>query len=120
MLGSAAIIVMNEDVCIVNAAQNLSKFFSHESCGQCTPCREGTPWLHKVLTRIEEGEGRVEDVDLLVRICNQMANGMTICVFSDAAIAPPLSSVTKFRDEYLHHVEHKRCMVGAKAAMATA
>ena len=65
MLGSAAIIVMDEDACIVDAAQNLSKFFSHESCGQCTPCREGTPWLHKVLTRIEEGEGRVEDVDLL-------------------------------------------------------
>ena len=58
MLGSAAIIVMDEDTCIVDAAQNLSKFFSHESCGQCTPCREGTPWLYKVLTRIEDGEGR--------------------------------------------------------------
>ncbi len=115
MLGSAAIIVMNEDTCIVDAARNLAKFFSHESCGQCTPCREGTPWLFKVLNRIEEGEGRVEDLDLLARICNQMANGMTICVFSDAAIAPPLSSVTKFRDEYLHHVEHKRCLVGRKA-----
>ncbi|HEY2798111.1 MAG TPA: NADH-quinone oxidoreductase subunit NuoF [Thermoanaerobaculia bacterium] len=115
MLGSAAIIVMNEDPCIVDAARNLAKFFSHESCGQCTPCREGTPWLFKVLNRIEEGEGRVEDLDLLARICNQMANGMTICVFSDAAIAPPLSSVTKFRDEYLHHVEHKRCLVGKKA-----
>jgi NADH-quinone oxidoreductase subunit F len=117
MLGSAAIIVMNEDTCIVDAARNLSKFFSHESCGQCTPCREGTPWLFKVLDRIEEGEGREEDIDLLARICNQMANGMTICVFSDAAIAPPLSSVTKFRDEYVHHVEHKRCRVGKKALM---
>jgi len=115
MLGSAAIIVMNEDTCIVDAARNLSKFFSHESCGQCTPCREGTPWLYKVLDRIEEGDGRVEDLDLLVRICNQMANGMTICVFSDAAIAPPLSSVTKFREEYLYHVENKRCLVGKKA-----
>ena len=115
MLGSAAIIVMNEDTCIVDAAQNMAKFFSHESCGQCTPCREGTPWLYKVLTRIEEGQGRPEDVDLLERICNQMANGMTICVFSDAAIAPPLSSVKKFRDEYLYHVEHKRCLVGSKA-----
>jgi NADH-quinone oxidoreductase subunit F len=115
MLGSAAIIVMNEDTCIVDAARNMAKFFSHESCGQCTPCREGTPWLYKVLTRIEEGQGRPEDVDLLERICNQMANGMTICVFADAAIAPPLSSVKKFRDEYLYHVEHKRCMVGAKA-----
>ena len=114
MLGSAAIIVMNEDTCIVRAAQNMAKFFSHESCGQCTPCREGTPWLHKVLTRIEEGQGRPEDIDLLERICKQMANGMTICVFSDAAIAPPLSSVQKFRDEYRHHVERQRCLVGSK------
>jgi NADH-quinone oxidoreductase subunit F len=104
MLGSAAIIVMNEDTCIVNAAQNLAKFFSHESCGQCTPCREGTPWLHRVLTRIEEGEGRVEDVDLLSRICNQMANGMTICVFADAAVAPVLSGITKFREEFEAYV----------------
>jgi NADH-quinone oxidoreductase subunit F len=120
MLGSAAIIVMNEDTCIVDAAQNLSKFFSHESCGQCTPCREGTPWLYRVLTRIEDGEGRPEDIDLLARICNQMANGMTICVFADAASAPPLSSVLKFKDEYQYHVEHKRCAVGTKAAMVTA
>ncbi|HEY6148310.1 MAG TPA: NADH-ubiquinone oxidoreductase-F iron-sulfur binding region domain-containing protein, partial [Thermoanaerobaculia bacterium] len=116
MLGSAAIIVMNEDTCIVNAAQNLSKFFAHESCGQCTPCREGTPWLHKVLTRIEEGEGRAEDIELLERISNQMGNGMTICVFADAAIAPVLSSIGKFRDEYLHHVTEKRCLVGPRAA----
>ncbi len=120
MLGSAAIIIMNEDTCIVDAAQNLSKFFSHESCGQCTPCREGTPWLYRVLTRIEEGEGRLEDIDLLARICNQMANGMTICVFADAAIAPPLSSVLKFRSEYEYHVQQKRCMVGEKAERVTA
>jgi NADH-quinone oxidoreductase subunit F len=120
MLGSAAIVVMNEDTCIVNAAQNLSKFFAHESCGQCTPCREGTPWLYKVLSRIEEGEGRPEDIELLERVCGQMANGMTICVFADAAIAPPLSSVQKFRDEYRYHVEHKRCMVGWKAALVNA
>ena len=118
MLGSAAIIVMNEDTCIVDAARNLAKFFSHESCGQCTPCREGTPWLHKVLDRIESGEGRLEDIDLLERISNQMANGMTICVFADAAIAPVLSSIGKFRDEYRFHVEHKRCLVGPRAAAA--
>jgi NADH-quinone oxidoreductase subunit F len=118
MLGSAAIIVMNEDTCIVDAARNMAKFFAHESCGQCTPCREGTPWLHKVLNRIESGTGRTEDVDLLERICNQMANGMTICVFADAAIAPPLSSVKKFRDEYLFHVREKRCLVGAGAREA--
>ena len=112
MLGSAAIIVMNEDTCIVRAAENLSKFFAHESCGQCTPCREGTPWLHRILARIEAGQGRLEDIELLERISNQMANGMTICVFADAAIAPVLSSVGKFRDEYLHHVEQKRCLAG--------
>jgi NADH-quinone oxidoreductase subunit F len=116
MLGSAAIIVMNEDTCIVEAAQNLSKFFAHESCGQCTPCREGTPWLHKVLSRIEAGEGRIQDIDLLERISNQMANGMTICVFADAAIAPVLSSVGKFRDEFRYHVEQKRCLVGPGAS----
>jgi len=113
MLGSAAIIVMNEDTCIVRAAQNLAKFFSHESCGQCTPCREGTPWLHQVLSRIESGQGRLEDIDLLEKISNQMANGMTICVFADAAIAPVLSSIGKFRDEFRFHVEHKRCLVGS-------
>ena len=118
MLGSAAIIVMNEDTCIVDAARNLSKFFAHESCGQCTPCREGTPWLHTVLTRIESGEGRAEDIDLLERISNQMANGMTICVFADAAIAPVLSSIGKFREEFRYHVEQKRCLVGPGAAAA--
>jgi NADH-quinone oxidoreductase subunit F len=116
MLGSAAIIVMNDETCIVEAAQNLSKFFAHESCGQCTPCREGTPWLHKVLARIEAGSGRMEDIDLLERISNQMANGMTICVFADAAIAPVLSSVGKFRDEFRYHVEQKRCLVGPGAS----
>jgi NADH-quinone oxidoreductase subunit F len=115
MLGSAAIIVMNEDTCIVNAAQNLAKFFSHESCGQCTPCREGTPWLHKILTRIENGEGRLQDIDLLEKISNQMANGMTICVFADAAIAPVLSSIGKFRDEFRYHVENKHCLPGIRS-----
>jgi NADH-quinone oxidoreductase subunit F len=115
MLGSAAIIVMNEDTCIVDATKNLAKFFSHESCGQCTPCREGTPWLHRVVSRIEAGEGRMEDIELLERISNQMANGMTICVFADAAIAPVLSSIGKFREEYRHHVTEKRCLVGPRA-----
>jgi NADH-quinone oxidoreductase subunit F len=112
--------VMNEDTCIVDAATNLAKFFSHESCGQCTPCREGTPWLHRVLARIEDGEGRAEDIDLLEKISNQMANGMTICVFADAAIAPVLSSIGKFRDEYRYHVENKRCLVGPRAASGAA
>ena len=115
MLGSAAIIVMNEGTCIVSAIQNILKFFSHESCGQCTPCREGTTWLYRVLTRIENGEGRPEDIDLLDRVASQMNNGMTICVLADGAAAPTLSAIKKFRSEFLYHVEHKRCLSGAKA-----
>ncbi len=120
MLGSAAIIVMDEDTCIVAAIQNILKFFSHESCGQCTPCREGTTWAYKVLTRIENGEGRFEDIDLLPRMAGQMNNGMTICVLADGAAAPILSGVAKFRDEFQYHVEHKRCLVGPRAAMVMA
>jgi NADH-quinone oxidoreductase subunit F len=114
MLGSAAIIVMDEDTCIVSAVMNILKFFSHESCGQCTPCREGTTWLYKVLTRIENGEGRAEDIDLLSRVGGQMANGMTICVLADGAAAPLLSGVAKFRDEFVQHVEQKGCPFGAR------
>ncbi|HWC65377.1 MAG TPA: NADH-quinone oxidoreductase subunit NuoF, partial [Thermoanaerobaculia bacterium] len=114
MLGSAAIVVMNEDTCIVRAARNLAKFFAHESCGQCTPCREGCPWLLKVLTRIEAGEGRPEDVEVLLPMAKQMNNGMTLCVFADAAVGHVVSTVPKFRAEYDYHVAHRRCMVGAR------
>jgi NADH-quinone oxidoreductase subunit F len=100
MFGSAAIIVMDEATDIPKAVTNISKFFAHESCGQCTPCREGTPWLNKMLKRVVSGEGRRQDLDMLLSISNQMGNGMTICVFADAAIAPVLSGVTKFREEF--------------------
>jgi NADH-quinone oxidoreductase subunit F len=113
MLGSAAIVVLNEDTCIVRAAKNLAKFFAHESCGQCTPCREGCPWLLKVLTRLEAGEGSREDIDLLLSLSRQMANGMTLCVFADAAVGHVVSTVPKFRDEYEFHVANHRCLSGA-------
>ncbi|MCG3191302.1 MAG: NADH-quinone oxidoreductase subunit F [Thermoanaerobaculia bacterium] len=100
MLGSAAIMVMDENTDMVKAVTNISKFFAHESCGQCTPCREGTPWLNKMLKRIVAGQGKRQDLDLMLQIANQMGNGMTICVFADAAIAPVLSGVTKFRSEF--------------------
>ncbi|HSB36528.1 MAG TPA: NADH-ubiquinone oxidoreductase-F iron-sulfur binding region domain-containing protein, partial [Thermoanaerobaculia bacterium] len=100
MFGSAAIIVMDETADIPKAVTNISKFFAHESCGQCTPCREGTPWLNKMLKRIVNGEGKKADLDLLLSIASQMGNGMTICVFADAAIAPVLSGVSKFRSEF--------------------
>ncbi len=95
MFGSAAIIVMDEATDIPKAVTNISKFFAHESCGQCTPCREGTPWLNKMLKRVVNGEGRRQDLDMLLSIANQMGNGMTICVFSDAAIAPVLSGISE-------------------------
>jgi NADH-quinone oxidoreductase subunit F len=100
MFGSAAIIVMDETADLPKAVANISKFFAHESCGQCTPCREGTPWLRKMLKRVVEGEGKKSDLDLLLSIAGQMANGMTICVFADAAVAPVLSGVSKFREEF--------------------
>jgi NADH-quinone oxidoreductase subunit F len=115
MLGSAAIVVMNEDTCIVRAAKNLAKFFAHESCGQCTPCREGCPWLLKVLTRLEGGEGRSEDIDLLLSMAKQMNNGMTLCVFADAAVGHVLSTIPKFRGEYEAHVANAGCRAGAVA-----
>jgi len=104
MFGSAAIIVMDEMTDMAKAVTNISKFFAHESCGQCTPCREGTPWLNKMLKRIVAGGGKKADVEMLLSVANQMANGMTICVFADAAVAPVLSGVAKFREEFEAYV----------------
>ena len=109
MLGSAGVIVLDESVCIVDAVWRLSKFFAHESCGQCTPCREGTNWLESVLDRLERGHGRPEDADLLLDMSDNIG-GKSLCALGDAAIGPVISSVKKFRDEYLYHVEHKRCL----------
>ncbi|MGZ5475404.1 MAG: NADH-quinone oxidoreductase subunit NuoF [Thermoanaerobaculia bacterium] len=109
MLGSAGIIVLDESVCIVDAVWRLSKFFAHESCGQCTPCREGTNWLESILDRIERGGGRPQDADLLLDMSDNIG-GKSLCALGDAAIGPVISSVKKFRDEYLYHVEHKSCL----------
>ncbi len=109
MLGSAGIIVLDESVCIVDAVWRLAKFFAHESCGQCTPCREGTNWLESVLDRLERGEGRAQDADLLLDMSDNIG-GKSLCALGDAAIGPVISSVKKFRDEYLHHVTQKSCL----------
>jgi NADH:ubiquinone oxidoreductase subunit F (NADH-binding) len=87
MLGSAGIIVMDDTTCMVWAARNLLYFYKHESCGKCTPCREGGDWLYKILTRIENGEGEMRDIDLLVSIGNNIV-GKTLCAFGDAAATP--------------------------------
>lgn len=113
MLGSGAVIVMNEDVCMVKALERLAYFYHEESCGQCTPCREGTGWLYEIIHRIEHGEGRSGDLELLDSIGNQMA-GRTICALADAAVFPVRSFTKYFRDEFEHHIEHKKCKVQHK------
>ncbi len=108
MLGSGAIIVMNDTVCIPKALSVLTRFYHHESCGQCTPCREGTGWLDKIMQRIMEGKGRKEDLDLLVSVASNMM-GRTICPLADAAAMPVISYVKKFREEFEKFIELGKC-----------
>ena len=122
-LGSAGCMVMDETTCMVNALWNLLKFYAHESCGQCTPCREGTHWLEMILGRVETGKGRMEDLDLLLETANNIA-GRTICPLGDAAAWPVAglpdknkggdlngqSFVNKFREEFEYHITNKKCM----------
>jgi NADH-quinone oxidoreductase subunit F len=111
MLGSGAVIVMDDSVCMVKALQRLSYFYFEESCGQCTPCREGTGWMYRIVHRIEQGQGRPEDLDELLRIGKNIG-GNTICALGEAAVGPVASFVKHFRKEFEYHIEHKRCMVG--------
>ncbi|MGC9235817.1 MAG: NADH-quinone oxidoreductase subunit NuoF [Thiomonas sp.] len=112
MLGSGAVIVLNDTRCMVKSLMRLSYFYQHESCGQCTPCREGTGWLYRVVHRIENGQGRMEDLDLLNSVSDNIA-GRTICALGDAAAMPVKSFVKHFRNEFEHHVTHKTCLVPA-------
>ncbi len=113
MLGSGAIVVMHEDTCIVEAFARLADFYAHESCGQCTPCREGTPWMAKILRNIENGEGRPGDIDLLYDICLKIM-GRTICPLGDAAVLCVKGALDRFRDEFEYHIEHGKCLVHDK------
>ncbi len=109
-LGTGAIIVMDETTCMVRALERLSYFYFEESCGQCTPCREGTGWLYRIIHRIEKGEGRPEDLDLLLDLCGNIA-GRTICALGDAAAWPVQGFLKHYRKEFEYHIEHKRCLV---------
>jgi NADH-quinone oxidoreductase subunit F len=111
MLGSGAVIVMDDSVCMVKALERLAHFYFEESCGQCTPCREGTGWMYRVIHRIEHGQGRPEDLDLLMRVGSNIA-GRTICALGEAAVGPVHSFIKHFRQEFEYHIEHKRCQVG--------
>ena len=112
MAGSAGVIVMDETTCMVKALRYAAKFFAHESCGQCSPCREGTGWLYKIIQRIADGQGRPQDLDNLVNIASNM-EGRTISVFADAAAWPVQSYITKFREEFEFHIREKRCNLAA-------
>ena len=108
MLGSGAIIVIAEGTCMVKVLENLSHFYAAESCGQCTPCREGTGWLSRVVHRIEHGQGRPEDLDLLDSVAGRIG-GRTICALGDAAAMPVQSFLKHYRHEFEHHIAHGHC-----------
>jgi NADH-quinone oxidoreductase subunit F len=110
MLGAGSVIVMDETVCMVKALERLSYFYFEESCGQCTPCREGTGWLYRVIRRIEHGQGRPEDLDLLASVTSNIS-GRTICALGDAAAMPVQGMLKHYRNEFEYHIEHKKCMV---------
>jgi len=108
MLGSAGVIVMDDSTCMVRAIRRITKFYAEESCGQCSPCREGTEWMYQVLTRIERGEGKQGELEMLLDICNNM-KGRCICPLADAAAMPVESYIQKFYDEFDAHIRKRRC-----------
>ncbi len=110
LLGSGGVIVMDETTCMVRAAGNLARFYAHESCGQCSPCREGCHWMQKVFMRIEDGKAEEGDLDLILSVSNRIM-GRTICPLGDAAAMPAGAFIKKFRDEFEQHIKQKRCTV---------
>jgi NADH-quinone oxidoreductase subunit F len=114
-IGSGAVVVMDETTCMVNMLRRISRFYYAESCGQCTPCREGTGWLYRVLTRIMEGQGRMEELDLLVDVANNI-EGRTICALGDAAAWPVQSFLKHYRHEFEHYINHGTPYAGSEAA----
>jgi NADH-quinone oxidoreductase subunit F len=108
LLGSAGMIVMDDTTCMVWAAKNLLHFYRHESCGKCTPCREGGDWLLRILDKIDRGDGTMRDIDLLLSVSDNIL-GKTLCAFGDAAATPVLTTIKQFRHEYEAHVKEGRC-----------
>jgi len=108
MLGSAGVVVVSEDYCVVKLIQRIAKFYAHESCGQCTPCREGCRWMEEVLERIEHGKGRTQDLNLLLQIADNI-QGKTLCALGDAAAGPVASFVKKFQSDFEAHIRGGKC-----------
>jgi len=114
-LGSGGVIVIDDQTCIVDALWNVTRFYEHESCGKCTPCREGTYWMAEVLERIEHGGGRDTDIDLLADVADNIL-GKSFCALGDAAAMPVQGALLHFRDEFEYHVKHKRCLANRRRA----
>lgn len=110
MLGSGGVIVMDENTCMVRALERIAKFYRHESCGQCTPCREGTGWIYRLVSRIESGQGTMADLECLGKVAKNI-EGRTICAFGEAVAWPVSGFLKHFYDEFKYHIEHKQCMV---------
>ncbi|PMB54692.1 NADH-ubiquinone oxidoreductase chain F [Coxiella-like endosymbiont] len=113
MLGSGGVMVMDQSTCMVKVLERISKFYMHESCGQCTPCREGTGWIYRLVHQIENGEGKQRDLEQLSRVAKGI-EGRTICAFGEAAAWPVSGMLKHFYDEFLYHVEHGKCIVESK------
>jgi NADH-quinone oxidoreductase subunit F len=119
MLGSGAVVVMDETTCMAKMLERIARFYFSESCGQCTPCREGTGWMYRVIKRIEEGLGRQQDLDMLVDVSKKI-EGHTICAFGDAAAWPVQSFIKHYRAEFQYHIDNGCCMVGPGARLRAA
>jgi len=114
--GSAAVIVVDDRCCMVQLALRASKFYMHESCGKCTPCREGTRWLVQLLTKIEEGRAELADLDLLLDVCDRIL-GKSLCALGDFAVYPVSSYLNKYFDEFAAHVEQRGCPFGGDSSI---
>ena len=119
MLGTRALQIFDETTCVVRAVLRWTEFYKHESCGKCTPCREGTWWLVQTLARLEKGEGQESDLDLLLDQCENIM-GRSFCALADGATSPISSSIKYFRDEYLAHLTHGGCPFDPAASTAFA
>jgi NADH-quinone oxidoreductase subunit F len=114
-LGSGGVIVIDDQTCIVDALWNVTRFYEHESCGKCTPCREGTYWMAEVFERLENGHGKDTDIDLLASVADNIL-GKSFCALGDAAAMPVQGALKHFRDEFEYHVTHKSCRVNRRRA----
>jgi NADH-quinone oxidoreductase subunit F len=115
LLGSGGVIVIDEETCIVDALYNITRFYEHESCGKCTPCREGTYWMSEVFERLESGHGRERDIDLLWDVADNIM-GKSFCALGDAAAMPVMGAIKHFRDEFEYHITHRRCRANRRRA----